>query len=60
MANDVFKVGDQVEVIFSGMHVQIGRIKHVLNTENYKYIVTTKINGKECDVYCNERDLKSI
>ena len=53
----MIKIGDQVKVIFSDMHTEVGQVKDILNTSDYQYVVTIKIYGKDADIYCNEKDL---
>lgn len=67
--NDVLKIGDPVEVMFSNGYVKVGRIIEITNDTNFNYVVQIDcINQEDSftfnhtlhEVYCNSKDLKKI
>lgn len=59
MSEDVkmFNIGDYVYIRFSDRSIKKGQIVDILNTESFNYVVRTTVYDKECNIYCNEKDL---
>ena len=55
----MLKVNDKVLIHFSH-HTQEGIIRSIDPSQEYGYVVETKVYGKDTEVYCRASDLEVV
>lgn len=54
------EINDLVKVIFSDGHTTEGIVREVNPFQDFGFKVEIKVFGKECFIYCNEKDLIKV